>query len=91
MKMAKRMRTVHDSLDEIDIPMNAYYGAQTARAIANFPISGLRLPPAFTRSILNRHILNRGHRKSQSVPDGHPCHHMADETFLVPVVGQSDK
>ncbi|KUO96395.1 class II fumarate hydratase [Ferroacidibacillus organovorans] len=50
MKMANQTRTVRDSLGDIEIPMDAYYGAQTARAIANFPISGLRLPPAFIRA-----------------------------------------
>ncbi|WP_218669712.1 class II fumarate hydratase [Ferroacidibacillus organovorans] len=48
--MVNRMRTVRDTLGEIEIPMDAYYGAQTARAMANFPISGLRLPPAFIRA-----------------------------------------
>lgn len=44
------MRTVRDSLGELQIPADAYYGAQTARAMANFPISGLRLPRAFIRA-----------------------------------------
>ncbi|GMA62306.1 aspartate ammonia-lyase [Alicyclobacillus fastidiosus] len=43
-------RTVHDSLGALQIPANAYYGAQTARAIANFPISALRLPNSFIRA-----------------------------------------
>lgn len=43
-------RTVRDSLGELSIPVDAYYGAQTARAIENFPISGLRLPKAFVRA-----------------------------------------
>lgn len=43
-------RTAHDSLGDLVIPGNAYYGAQTARAIDNFPISGLRLPHAFVRA-----------------------------------------
>lgn len=43
-------RSVHDSLGELDIPQAAYYGAQTGRAIANFPISGLRLPHSFIRA-----------------------------------------
>ncbi len=38
-------RTERDPLGEVKIPADAYYGAQTARAIENFPISGLR-PPA---------------------------------------------
>ena len=34
-------RTEHDSLGEISVPIEAYWGAQTARAIVNFPISGI--------------------------------------------------
>jgi aspartate ammonia-lyase len=33
-----------DSLGDVRVPADAYYGAQTARAIENFPISGLRAP-----------------------------------------------
>ncbi len=35
-------RTEHDSLGQVRVPATAYYGAQTARAVENFPISGLR-------------------------------------------------
>ena len=42
--MAERFRKERDPLGEIDVPADAYYGAQTARAAANFPISGLRAP-----------------------------------------------
>ena len=34
-------RMEHDSLGEVAVPSGAYYGAQTARAVANFPISGV--------------------------------------------------
>jgi aspartate ammonia-lyase len=37
-------RTERDPLGEVKIPSNAYYGAQTARAVENFPISSLRAP-----------------------------------------------
>jgi fumarate hydratase class II len=40
-------RTEKDSLGEMKVPANAYYGAQTARAVENFPISGLRFPRRF--------------------------------------------
>jgi aspartate ammonia-lyase len=33
-------RIEKDSLGEVRVPINAWYGAQTARAVANFPISG---------------------------------------------------
>jgi fumarate hydratase class II len=48
--MANSTRTARDSLGELPIPAEAYYGAQTARAVANFPISGLHLPRAFIRA-----------------------------------------
>jgi aspartate ammonia-lyase len=37
-------RTERDPLGEMAVPADAYYGVQTARAIENFPISGLRAP-----------------------------------------------
>jgi fumarate hydratase class II len=40
-------RTEQDSMGQMQVPSDAYYGAQTARAVENFPISGLPLPRAF--------------------------------------------
>ena len=40
-------RIEKDTLGEMEVPESAYYGAQTARAIRNFPISGLKPHPAF--------------------------------------------
>ncbi len=37
-------RTEHDSMGDVRVPADAYYGAQTQRAVENFPISGWRLP-----------------------------------------------
>jgi len=37
-------RIEKDSMGEMTVPDDAYYGAQTQRAVLNFPISGLRLP-----------------------------------------------
>ena len=37
-------RVEHDPLGEHTVPSDAYYGIQTARAVENFPISGLRAP-----------------------------------------------
>ena len=39
-----RFRTERDPLGELNVPEAAYYGVQTARALENFPISGLRAP-----------------------------------------------
>ena len=44
-------RTEHDSMGEIQVPADALYGAQTQRAIDNFPVSGLRLPRAFVGAL----------------------------------------
>src|SRR3954465_2031311 len=37
-------RTERDPLGELDVPADAYYGVQTARAVSNFRISDLRAP-----------------------------------------------
>jgi aspartate ammonia-lyase len=41
------MRLEKDTLGTVEVPDDAYYGAQTARAVANFPISGLKPSDAF--------------------------------------------
>ncbi len=51
MNDAPQVRREHDSLGEFDVPAGAMYGIQTARAAANFPISGLRLPRPFIRAL----------------------------------------
>jgi fumarate hydratase class II len=38
-------RKEHDSMGDVQVPAQAYYGAQTQRAVENFPISGESLPP----------------------------------------------
>jgi len=42
-----RTRLERDTMGEMQVPAGALYGAQTARALENFPISGLRAHPAF--------------------------------------------
>ena len=37
-------RVEHDSMGDVNVPARAYYGAQTQRAVENFPISGTGLP-----------------------------------------------
>jgi fumarate hydratase class II len=43
-------RIERDTLGEVRVPADAYWGAQTQRAVENFPVSGLRLPPSFVRA-----------------------------------------
>jgi len=44
-------RTEQDSLGTMQVPVDALYGAQTARAIGNFPISGIPLPQPMLRAL----------------------------------------
>ncbi len=44
-------RTEKDSIGEFEVPADAYYGAQTARAVANFPVSGIRFPRPFIQAM----------------------------------------
>src|SRR5574341_2668563 len=45
------VRVERDSLGEMQVPADVYYGASTARAVRNFPISGLRFPRPFIRAL----------------------------------------
>jgi fumarate hydratase, class II len=45
------MRLERDTMGELAVPATAYYGVQTARALANFPISALRFPRAMIRAL----------------------------------------
>ena len=44
-------RTERDSLGEVRVPADALYGAQTQRAVENFPISGIPFPRVFIRAL----------------------------------------
>jgi fumarate hydratase class II len=45
-------RIERDSMGELQVPAEALYGAQTQRAVNNFPISQLRMPSQFVRALL---------------------------------------
>lgn len=46
-----KFRTEKDSMGELNVPADALYGAQTQRAVENFPISGLTLPSSFIHAL----------------------------------------
>lgn len=48
--MSKQTRTERDSLGPVEVPKDAYFGPETARAVENFPISGTRAVPDFIRA-----------------------------------------
>jgi len=47
----KEFRTEKDSMGELQVPADAKWGAQTQRAVDNFPISGLKMPPQFIAAL----------------------------------------
>ena len=49
--MTATTRVERDSLGSLDVPAEALWGAQTQRAIENFPPSGLRMPRAFIEAL----------------------------------------
>lgn len=49
--MSEDYRLEHDSLGELKVPAKMLYGAQTQRAVENFPVSGGRCYPAFIWSM----------------------------------------
>jgi len=44
-------RVEHDTMGEVLVPAEALYGAQTQRAVDNFPVSGVRIEPAVIRAL----------------------------------------
>ncbi len=47
----KAFRIEHDSMGELQVPEDALWGAQTQRAVNNFPISGLAMPRQFIAAL----------------------------------------
>jgi fumarate hydratase class II len=50
-RAVQETRIERDTMGELAVPADAYYGVQTARAIENFPISPLRFPRSFIRAM----------------------------------------
>ena len=49
--MNRKYRIEHDSMGELRVPADALWGAQTQRAVQNFPISGRPMPRGFIRAL----------------------------------------
>ena len=49
--MTSSFRIERDSMGELQVPADALWGAQTQRAVQNFPISGLTMPRAFIAAL----------------------------------------
>ncbi|MCQ6276236.1 aspartate ammonia-lyase [Bacillus sp. V3B] len=50
MESFDQYRKEMDPLGQVMVPLESYYGAQTQRAVENFPISGIRLPRSFIKA-----------------------------------------
>jgi len=50
-KTSPAFRTEHDSMGELQVPADALWGAQTQRAVQNFPVSGQPMPRGFIRAL----------------------------------------
>jgi fumarate hydratase, class II len=51
LQSSEKTRIERDSMGEMRVPIDAYYGASTQRAVLNFPISDLRFPRPFIRAL----------------------------------------
>ena len=49
---ADEFRVERDSMGELRVPAHALWGAQTQRAVQNFPLSGLPMPRGFLRALV---------------------------------------
>jgi fumarate hydratase class II len=69
--MPADFRVERDSMGELQVPAAALWGAQTQRAVNNFPISGLRMPPSFIRALaLIKWAAARTNRSLGLLPEG---------------------
>jgi fumarate hydratase class II len=64
--MTSSFRTERDSMGELKVPAEALWGAQTQRAVENFPISGYTMPPEFIAALgLVKQAAARANRELQ--------------------------
>jgi fumarate hydratase class II len=67
--MTANTRIEHDSMGALEVPAGALWGAQTQRAIQNFPPTGLRMPRAFIRALgLIKHAAARANAELGDLP-----------------------
>ena len=68
--MTSSFRVEHDSMGELKVPAEALWGAQTQRAVENFPISGVTLPRAFIAALgLVKQAAARANTQLQLLPE----------------------
>jgi len=66
---SNKKRSVRDSMGELEVDEGALYGAQTQRALNNFPISGSRLPLEFIKALVQiKRAAALGNQKLDCLP-----------------------
>ncbi|MDF0749514.1 class II fumarate hydratase [Marinobacter sp. 71-i] len=75
-------RTEKDSLGEVRVPEDALWGAQTQRAVENFPVSGLPMPPAFIAAVV---------RVKQAAADANASLGLLDNDLRDAIVAAGDR
>jgi fumarate hydratase class II len=75
-------RTEKDSLGEVRVPEDALWGAQTQRAIENFPVSGQPMPPAFIAAVV---------RVKQAAADANASLGLLDNDLRDAIVAAGDR
>jgi len=83
-------RTEHDSMGEMQVPRDAMYGASTARAIENFPVSGVRFPREFIKALGNIKKAAAGVNEALGKLDGQRAH-LVSQAASELVEGQWDE
>ena len=87
--MTATTRVERDSLGSLDVPVDALWGAQTQRAIQNFPPTGLRMPRAFIRTLaLIKHAAAGANAELGDLPA--PVAHAIQEASLEVAAGRHD-
>src|ERR1700757_4315583 len=67
--MPESFRIEHDTMGEMRVPAEALYGAQTQRAVENFPISRMRFGRAFLSALgLVKMAAARANQQAGSLP-----------------------
>src|SRR6202012_5272949 len=89
--MTATTRVERDSLGSLDVPAEALWGAQTQRAIENFPPSGLRMPRAFIEALaLIKHAAAAANAEAGDLPAAIPAA-IQDAALKVAAGGYDDQ
>lgn len=82
-----KIRIEQDSMGELEVPAGALYGAQTQRAVNNFPVSGQQMPEPFIRALLLiKSVAANANVTLKQTPEdmGRAIVRAVDELLLVP-------